>query len=52
MANHLVDRQGNKIDPEIAAKAMTKELSLIACENGIYWNCDTCACEDDNQRHV
>ena len=50
--HQLLDRQGNPIDPEIAADVMSKELSLIACENGVYWNCESCACTDDPQRHV
>lgn len=52
MASLLVDRQGNPIDPEIAAKEMVRELSLIMCENGVYWNCDSCGCKDDPQRHT
>lgn len=48
----LVDRQGIPVDSEIASHVYLLERSKMACENGIYWNCDSCACEDDNQRHV
>lgn len=52
MAKVLVDRQGNEIDPEIAAQVMSDELGLIQCENGVYWNCESCLCKDDPKRHV
>ena len=47
-----VDRQGIPIDPEIASTAMVIEHQRMMCENGVYWNCDHCACEDDPQRHT
>jgi hypothetical protein len=42
------DLQGNLVNYEIA---MAEYKAIDWCQDA-FWNCDTCLCEDDPQRHV
>lgn len=42
------DLQGNVVDYEIA---LAEYNSIDQCQD-YFWNCDTCLCVDDPQRHV